>query len=211
MQFLEGLIGLLVLGAISLATAEVLVRIQTLRSMRKAPKPDDIERAAVYGLVLDGGAEEVPGFIFETQGVTEPGWHLRTEPPRSPYSLLNLWRKPDFLLVDRDNREILRIKRTRRMPACFDLVDKGNPVGTVQRHGILRNKYALAFKDGATWTFRMPLFTWLFWGESNTGGRIWVRMGPSKVQWTVLMQPEADDVRLLAGLAFIHREWWCYS
>jgi hypothetical protein len=211
MQFLGGLIGLLVLGLIVFATLEVVVRIQTLRSMRMAPRPDDIERAAAYGLVLDGRATEVPGLIFDTPGVTEPCWRLRTEPPRSPWSPLNFWRKPDFLLVDSDNREILRIRRTRRMPACFHLVDKGNPVGTVQRRGILRNKYTLAFKDGPTWTFRMPLFTWLFWGESNTGRRIWVRMGPSKIQWTVLMQPEADNVRLLMVLAFIHREWWCYS
>ena len=211
MQFLGGLIALLVLGVIGFATAEVLVRVQTLRSMRMAPKPDDIERAATYGLVLDSSAKEVPSFIFDMPGATEPCWRLRTDPPRSPWSPLNFWRKPEFLLIDRDSREILRIRRRRRIPACFHLVVKGDPIGTVQPRGILRNKYALAFKDGPTWTFHMPLFTWLFWGESNTGERIWVQMGPSKVQWTVRMQPEADDVRLLAGLAFIHREWWCYS
>ena len=30
------------------------------------------------------------------------------------------------------------------------------------------------------------------------------------MQWTLLAEAGADDVRLLAGLAFIHREWWCY-
>ena len=57
----------------------------------------------------------------------------------------------------------------------------------------------------------MPLFTVYFHGESSSNSRVWVVVGPSKRQWTLLAEAGSDDERLLAALAFIHREWWCYS
>ena len=61
------------------------------------------------------------------------------------------------------------------------------------------------------WMFRMPLFTVFFGGESTAGELFWVEVGPSNLQWNVLFQPGTDQVPLVAGLAFLHRQRWCYG
>jgi hypothetical protein len=175
-----------------------------------APSPEDIERGVQYSFQL-GDALDCPCAILAEPGMATAGWHCGTEPRRSPFSPLNLLRKPDFVLMDHEERVVLRIRRKSRVPPRFDMIQNGQVVGTIGLRSILRNKYAIALNAGPTWTFRMPLFTICFHGESTAESRVWVAVGPSKRQWNLLAQPGTDDVRLLAGLAFIHREWWCYS
>ena len=177
---------------------------------RRPPSPEEIERGVPYSLQLNG-ALDCPGAILAEPGNANVRWHCRTDPCRSPYSPLNLLRKPDFVLTDPEERVVLRIRRNSRVPPRFNMIQDGEVVGTICLRSILRNKYAIALKAGPTWTFRMPLFTVHFHGESTAESRVWVAVGPSKLQWTLLAQPGTDDLRLLAGLAFIHREWWCYS
>jgi hypothetical protein len=56
----------------------------------------------------------------------------------------------------------------------------------------------------------MPLFTVYFYGRLNDDTRVWVVVGPSKMQWNVLTESALDDVRLLAALAFVHNQWYNY-
>jgi hypothetical protein len=124
---------------------------------------------------------------------------------------LNLFRKPDFVLFDAEEREVLRVRRTTRFPARFEIIEGGRVIGEIALRSILRNQYTIEFDAGLRWLVRMPLFTTYFAGASSTGTRAWIVVGPSERQWRLLVEPEADSVHLLCGLAFIHRERWCYS
>ena len=172
------------------------------------PDADELERGAKFVLKL-GFESDHPGVIEDPLGVVR--WRYETQPRRSAYSLANLFRKPDFVLGSPEGREVLRIRRVSRHPPTFAMQGKGLVLATLVRRSILRNKYVLQFKEGQAWTFRMPLFTTSFWGESAPGRRLWVEMGPSTLQWNVLFQPGGESVELLGGLAFIHRDWLCYS
>ena len=187
---------------------KVLMQSRWARSV--TPNPEEFVRGAHYYFEI-GNTSDAPGWIFAEPETASFRLHYRTEPRRSAYSPSNLFRKPDFLVLDHQNQEVLRISRYTRVPACFNIIQNGEVVGTIGLRSLLRNKYSLELKDGPTWTFRMPLFTIQFDGESNANSRVWVRLCPSKRQWNLLTQVGADDLRLLAGLAFIHREWWCYS
>ena len=177
---------------------------------QRPPSPDQIERGVQYVFQLSQDAC-YSGAIHAEPGTWAVRWYFRTEPCRSPVSPLNLFRRPDFVLRDVEEREVLRIRRTTRFPPCFNMIENGAVVGTVRLRSILLNKYEIVLNAGPTWTFRMPLFTIHFHGESSSNSRVWVYVGPSKMRWTLLAESGTDDVRLLAGLAFIHHEWWCYS
>lgn len=173
-----------------------------------APDENEIERGNKYVFQIDD-TRAAPGVIF-----TEPRniqWRFECQPRRSTYSPLNLVSKPDFVLFDTQNREILRVIRERRLPPRFRIVEHQRTVGKISLRSILRNKYGIEFDGGPTWLFRMTLFSVCFPGVSSAGTRLWVRVGPSKREWNLLVPPEADHLYLLAGLAFIHREWWCYA
>src|SRR5487761_1092453 len=162
------------------------------RAMRIWPGPEDVKRGVPYALLLHGVVNEVPASIFDAPDTAEPRWHFTTRPRRSPWSILNLRRKPELLMLDREEREVLRIRRRRRIPPCFDLIEKGQHVGTIRLRSVLRNRYTLTMNGGPTWTFRMPLFTVLFYGESSIGTRLWVLMA-HKTEWHLLIQAQADD------------------
>jgi hypothetical protein len=125
--------------------------------------------------------------------------------------LLILPPKPDLVFTNPDQQEILRIRRSSYFPPQFELMENGGVVATISLRSILRNKYTFEFKAGPTWTFYMPLYSILFPGESTNGDHFWVRVGPSKRQWNLLVPTGVDGVQLLSCLAFVHREWWCYS
>lgn len=174
------------------------------------PTPDDVERG-VQSCFQISTASDSSGWIRTQPEATDFRWQFGTEPKRSAWSPLNLLRKPDFVVRDQEMREVLRIRRLSRIPSRFEVIQAGELVGTIRLRSLLRNRYTLDFREGSTWTFRMPLFSIQFYGMSTTGSRVWVIVGPGKRQWNLLMDPESDDIRLLACLAFIHREWWCYS
>lgn len=151
------------------------------------------------------------GGIYDTCDPPEICWCCSTEPSRSSYSLLNLLQKPDFVFVEKVSHRTVRIRRTRRIPATFDIIDNETTVGVIRRKSVLRNQYLVTFSEGLEWTIRMPLFTIDFYGVSNQGSNIWIKVWPHKTQWQLLFAEDDDDRRLLAAIAFIHREWWCYS
>jgi hypothetical protein len=180
-----------------------------LRPRLVPPGPDDYARAVCY-LYQISFATEADGTIWiQTSEKDSPKilWHYQPQPRRSAWSFLNLFPKPDLLLLDQDEREVLRIRRRGRLPATSEIIQDGKSVGIIRLRSILLNKYSIVLNDGPTWTFWMPLFTIHFYGVSDAGSRVWVVMGP-KVQWIVLLPQSADDVRVVGGLAFIHRRWW---
>jgi len=84
-------------------------------------------------------------------------------------------------------------------------------VGCIRMRSLLRNKYTIDIDGSNSWTFRMPLFTIRFRGDSDSGTDIWVVVGPSKMEWNILIRPGMSDRQCVTAWAFIHSEWWNYS
>ena len=147
----------------------------------------------------------------------KPFWRFGTVPKRSPHNVLNLAGKPAVVFSNWDeDDEVMRVVRRTRFPATFELVEGDRKVGTVRRITPLRNRYRIELDAGTEWselklTFHMPLFTISFAGWSDCGKQLWVKVWRSKREWLVMREPELNHPYLLPALAFIHREWWCYS
>jgi len=102
------------------------------------------------------------GEIYNSNG--EVIWHFKTlhTRPRYPYGL---FRVPDFVVCDRADKELFRIRLQRKWPlARFKMTEDGSPICTFQQRSFLRNSFTFAFTDGQKWVFRMPLFTGRFGG-----------------------------------------------
>jgi len=182
---------------------------KTATHRHTGPDTVSIERGAKFWFQVEN-IPESPGVVV--RGVPEDGrWRYETQPKRSVYSPFNLLKKPDFVVADGQGQEVLRVRRSGRFPARFEMLENGQSIGKIVLRSILRNKYTIEFKDGSIWTFHMPLFTIYFSGESTVGSHVWVMVGPSKREWNLLFETGAEDKHLAFGLAFIHREWWCYS
>lgn len=173
-----------------------------------APTTDELENAAVYYLSLDYSVD-YPGSILEESGQVR--WRFETQPRRSAYSPFNLLEKPVFVILDAESHEVLLIRKSPSASRQFDIIQDGTIVGIIRKRAILRPIYTLDFPSGSTWTVRMPLFSIQFQAQSTSGVTVWIRVGPSKKQWNVLVPAEGNNVCVIAALAFIHREWWCYS
>jgi hypothetical protein len=176
----------------------------------RGPNDDETKRGGKYVFQIDLRRNDYPGLIRNEYGVIL--WAYQTRPRRHIWSLLNVFGKPEFILLDPEGSDVLRIRRISRFPTCFEMTEKDQSVAKIVRRSVLRNKYSLEVKNGQGWTFRMPLFTSSFAGESTSGNLFWVQVGPSESQWNVLFQPGTENPELLAaGLAFIHWERWCYN
>ncbi len=156
-----------------------------------------------------GSETEWPGVILSEPGVIR--WRYTTDPKREPWSAANLLGKPHFVVTDADGHESLRVRRAKRFPPRFEMIEHGETVGRIALRSLLRNRYTLQFRDEPNWTFHMPLFTVYFRAESTSGREVLVRVGPSKKQWNLLAEPGTASSYLLCALAFIHREWWAYG
>ncbi len=148
------------------------------------------------------------GSILDESG--DVVWRSETRPTRSPYSPANLLKKPAFVIVEPDGSEIAQVSRCRRLPPTFSIRNANGCVGTIRLRSVLRNLYSVSL-GSENWLFRMPLFHVDFGGVSDLGGRVWVRMGPSKKQWNILFALGVKHREMAVAIAFIHREWWCYS
>ncbi len=174
-----------------------------------SPPPDKSyeDGAKYYSKVSWDGCQ--PNEIFDDSDVLH--WRCELSPPRPPLSLLNLYRKPEYQVLTPEGRKIFTIRRIRRLPATFQMSDGETVVGTIQLRSILRNKYTIRLPDGDEWTIRMPLFTVYFWAESTAGAKVWILVGPSIMHWNLLIEPGSEDIRLIAAISFVQREWCVYS
>lgn len=122
------------------------------------------------------------------------------------WRLKNPLGRPDFYVTELGIKGELIIRRVSRIPSIFEIIEGGRAVGRIRMLSILRNRYSITVDDIGAWTFRMPLFTVFFFGESREGAEIWVRVGPSERQWSILIKPGVAQRPLAAALAFIHNE-----
>jgi hypothetical protein len=178
------------------------------RARARGPDAEDIEHGAKYGLLIDGKLRGTSGTIWEPEVLR---WRYEMRKNRSGYSLRNPFRKRDFVILDLEAKEVLLVRRASFIPPRFDIIQAGKKVGRISLRSILRNKYTIELEGEASWTFLMPLYTIRFFGESDAGLQLWVVVGPSTMEWNLLMKRGADDVRLLSALAFIHCEWNSYG
>jgi len=180
-----------------------------LRAAITDPDEDTVDQGAKYCFVLDVENRSRTGKIRNEHGDVE--WHYG--PRRNPlrYSLRNPFNKPDFVVFVPNDQEAVTIRRVSFVPSRFQILDHEHVVGHIAMQSPLLNKYMIDIDGFATCVFRMPLFTVYFHGQFKDATGIWVVVGPSKMQWSVLARSDLDDIRLLSSLAFIHNQWFNYN
>jgi hypothetical protein len=129
----------------------------------------------------------------------------------SGWGLRNPFGKPDFVILSPDAKDEVIVRRASFVPPVFNIMEAGNVVGTIRMISIFRNKYSISLDGVGSWTFRMPLYTILFFGDSDAGIDIWVAVGPSEKEWSILIKPGVPQRVLVAVLAFIHNERYFYG
>ena len=113
-------------------------------------------------------------------------------------------------MADLQGRKEVVIRRTSFLPPAFEVVESGRTVGTVKMTSIFRNRYYLSL-GSSNLTFRMPLYTVFFFAESAARIELWIRVGPSEREWSILLRPGIRHWPLIAALAFIHNERYFYG
>jgi hypothetical protein len=147
--------------------------------------------------------------VRDEQGTVR--WRYGIRANSSNWGLGNPLKKPDFILSEPDEQDLTIIRRVSFVPSVFQILESGEPIGTVRMLSLLRNQYSISIDGVDTWTFRMPLYTIFFFGESRAGCEIWVRVGPSQKEWNILIKTGVTRRPLVAALAFIHNERYFYS
>lgn len=74
---------------------------------------------------------------------------------------------------------------------------------------LVLKRHAVQFASGDSWLFHTPWFWWLgIAGVQNGRVRVFGQLGPTKRIWLLRVDPECDDLDLLALVAYMHRNWW---
>jgi hypothetical protein len=180
------------------------------RNKKRAIAPDEecIAQGTKLLCQIHRGASSRSGELRDEQG------NIRGRYGRSGtvsrWGLSNPFKQPDFAIVERDARELI-IRRVSFIPAVFNIIEAERVIGTIKMISMFRNKYSISIEGVKAWTFRMPLFSILFFGESSAGAEIWVHVGPSEREWNILIKPGVNTTALVAALAFIHNERYFYG
>ena len=173
-----------------------------------APDEDTVATGGKYCFVLDVENRSRTGKIWNEQGNLV--WHYAPRRNHLGYSLRNPSNKSDFVVFDNNEERAVAIRRTSFVPSRFHVLIDDLVVGHIAMTSPFLNRYRIDIDGLPACVFRMPLFTVYFYGQLKNDTRIWVVVGPSKRQWSVLTESALDDVRLLAALAFIHNQWYNY-
>ena len=123
----------------------------------------------------------------------------------------NPFNKPDFVIAEPGAKDEVIVRRASFILPVFSIIESDRIIGTIRLRSMLRNKYSISIDGVNSWTFRMPLFSTGFYGVSSAGAEIWVVVGPSKMEWNILIRAGVKEWPLVAALAFIHNEWWNYG
>lgn len=182
---------------------------QRNRTRTVAPDGECIAQGHKFLGQIHRGMDGHSGAVMDEHGVIRWRYGIRKNAPAR--RLGNPFNKPDFVIADPDGRDEIVIRRASFIPPVFNITAADRVIGTVRMRSMFRNKYTIDIDGVNSWTFRMPLFTVRFFGDSSAGAEIWVAVGPSKMEWNILIKGSAKEWPLLAALAFIHTEWWNYG
>jgi hypothetical protein len=174
-----------------------------------APDKDCIEHGEKLFCLIHRGASSRDGEVRDEQGTVRWRFGIRANP--SNWGLGNPLKKPDFVLSEPDQKNETIIRRASFVPSVFKILEAGELIGTVRMQSVFLNQYSISIVGVDTWTFRMPLYTIFFFGESRAGCEIWVRVGPSEKEWNLLIKAGVTRRPLVAALAFIHNERYFHS
>jgi hypothetical protein len=180
-----------------------------LRRATTPPNADCIAKGHKFICQIDRRADGHSGGVMDEKGVIR--WRYGTRKNSSAYRFANPFNKPDFVIAAPEGSDEVVIRRLSFFPPVFHILRAGAVIGCIKMRSLFRNKYVIAINQVNSWTFRMPLYTISFFGESGTGPGIWVVVGPSKMEWNILIAPETIPWPLVAALAFIHVEAWNYG
>ncbi len=179
---------------------------ETIRDFLKARvTPDPTPKPKIPGAYACRCSYEGNGEIYDSNG--ELLWRFKTLHFGKPHYPYGLFRIPDFVVCDKDEKEIFRVKPERQwmLTARFTMTGNGSPICAIRLKSMLRNKYTLDFANGEKWLYRMPLFSVNFGGASETGGKIRVRVRSHNL-WLIFLDPKDDRPELISAVAFLHRE-----
>ena len=174
-----------------------------------APNEECVARGTKLLCQIDRGAAAHSGTVRDEHGIIR--WRYAFRKNASGRGSENPFNKPDFVIADPDAKDEVIIRRASFIPPVFSIREAERSIGRIRMRSLFRNKYSIEIEGVGSWMFRMPLFTIRFYGVSSAGAEIWVIVGPSKMQWNILLRPGVKEWPLLAALAFIHNEWWNYS
>jgi hypothetical protein len=176
-----------------------------------SPDKECLAQGAKYICQIERGGKGRNGFVRDEQGVIRWRYGTRENWPLGRW-MENPFGKLDFVVSAKgEPRDELVIRRISFVPSIFKIMEAGNPVGTIRMRSFLWMEYAIEIQGAESLIFRLPLFTVRFWGRSAGGTVVWALIGPSKMQWNVVIRPGLGSRKLMAALAFIHNEWWNYS
>ncbi len=161
-------------------------------------------RSVKFFSKIDRRTGERSGIIRNEQDITCQQYRERnpSDSKRNPL------RGSEFVVSNIGTGEELVFRKASCLRSVFDILDGGAVVGTIRKRGILRNRYTINISGLSHWIFRIPLFSTRFRGESEDKGSIWVSVGPSKAEWSILVDPNSNNLILISVLAFIHNEYW---
>jgi hypothetical protein len=175
------------------------------------PDKECLAHGAKYVCQIERGGNGRNGVVRDDQGTIRWRYGTRENWPPGRW-VENPFHKLDFVIsAEGEPKDELVIRRISFLPSAFKIIEGGNTVGTIRMRSLLRIRYAIEIQGAEPLTLRLPLFTVRFWGGSADGPTTWVLVGPSKMQWNVLIRPGINDRPLIAAIAFIHNEWWNYS
>jgi hypothetical protein len=173
------------------------------------PDEDACDRGAKYSCQIARRGDGHSGVVFDEHG--DVRWRYGVRKNKSGRSWGNPFNKKDFVVTNPQTREEVILRRVSFASSRFRIIDAQGERGAVRKASILRNKYTIEVSGRRPWTFKMPLFTIRFWGETDESSEFWVMLGSSKMEWNILVKPGVDDQPLVAALSFIHVEWWNYG
>jgi len=178
------------------------------RTRAIAPNEEDAARGTKLFCQIDRGRAG-GGTVRNEQGIIQ--WRYAFRKNANGCSLKNPFNKRDFVMAEPDGSNEVIVSRASFFPPVFNIQQGERTFGNIKLCSPLRNKYSIEIDGRGSWMFRMPLFTISFYGVSSTGADIWVVVGPSEMEWSILLKSGIKEWPLAAALAFIHNERWHYS
>ena len=93
----------------------------------------------------------------------------------------------------------------------FVMRREGTAIWVLTVQSFVRKRHQLQIVEGNNWTFDTPFFWWNhLTGTLDGHKRLLGRVGPRKNYWGFSVDPDTETLDLLAAIAFMHWNWWCW-